>query len=119
MRCNQGKIKTRKKIAWFFDVFSFVLCGLWSKPLLKEQMASSGPFDILTTLTPEKRDLVGKLREVISKDAHYSGDEAAFCASNLTLFRYLEARDWRLEDARKMLAATLKWRKGTCVFVWC
>ncbi|XP_019058696.1 PREDICTED: random slug protein 5 [Tarenaya hassleriana] len=63
-----------------------------------------------TTHQPEDdsdKDLkVGELREAMGP---LSGRSLKFC-SDATLRRYLEARNWNVDKAKKMLEETLKWR---------
>lgn len=55
--------------------------------------------------------LNNKIKDLRNAIGLLSGHAKKFC-TNACLKRYLEARNWNLEKAKKMLEETLKWRSN-------
>ena len=79
---------------------------LWSSIFSTTQISEEHNKEIISNLTKEESDRIIELHNLIPEE---SKTRWPVVSDDMTLYRFLQARKWVVEDAWKMLEAHLKW----------
>ena len=83
---------------------------LWSSIFATTQISEEHNKEIISDLTKEESDRIVELHNLIPEESKIRWPVVS---DDMTLYRFLQARKWVVEDAWKMLEAHLKWRSET------
>lgn len=85
-----------------------------------EQIAKTKPPAVVKTWDARYAELQGKEKEAYDQMAAALGEDIVKQQTGWALLRYLVARQWKVEEAAKLLQSTLVWRKTLPNFCkWC